>query len=62
VDSVIDGLVPFYIIMDVSVEYAFNKQWAVSGSINNPANKSYFTRRGSYPSPGIVPAAARRFY
>jgi len=61
--NAIDGLVPSYIIMDLSAEYVFNKQWALSGSINNLANRSYFTRRAdSYPGPGIVPADARSFY
>ena len=50
-------------IMDLSAEYVFNRQWAVSGSLNNLANKAYFTRRAdSYPGPGIVPSDARSFY
>lgn len=61
--NAIDGLIPSYVIMDLSADYAFNKRWALSGSINNLANKAYFTRRAdSYPGPGIVPADARSFY
>ena len=61
--NAIDGLIPSYIIMDLSAEYAISKQWAVSASLNNLANKAYFTRRAdSYPGPGIVPSDARSFY
>ncbi|MEP7277244.1 MAG: TonB-dependent receptor, partial [Bacteroidota bacterium] len=61
--NAIDGAIPSYIIMDLSAEYTFNRRWALSSSINNLANHSYFTRRAdSYPGPGIVPADARSFY
>ncbi len=61
--NAIDGLIPSYIIMDFTAQYTFNAQWTLSGSINNLANKAYFTRRAdSYPGPGIVPADARSFY
>jgi len=61
--NAIDGLIPSYIIMDVSAEYVFSKQLALSASLNNLANKAYFTRRAdSYPGPGIVPSDGRSFY
>ena len=61
--NAIDGLIPSYTIMDISAEYVFSKQWALSASLNNLANKAYFTRRAdSYPGPGIVPSDARSFY
>jgi Fe(3+) dicitrate transport protein len=61
--NAIDGVIPSYVIMDLSAEYVFNKKWTLSGSINNLANSAYFTRRAdSYPGPGIVPADARSVY
>ena len=62
-DNAIDGIVPAYTVMDLSADYAINKKWSVSASINNLGNAVYFTRRAdSYPGPGIVPADARSFY
>lgn len=61
--NAINGLVPSYTIMDLSAEYIINKNFAVSGTINNLTNQMYFTRRAdSYPGPGIIPSDARSFY
>lgn len=62
-DNAIDGLVPGYSIMDLSAEYQLNTHISLSGSVNNVADKHYFTRRAdSYPGPGIVPADGRSFF
>lgn len=56
----INGLVPAYTVMDFSARYQFNKTFALEGSVNNLADKRYFTRRAdSYPGPGIIPSDAR---
>jgi Fe(3+) dicitrate transport protein len=59
----IDGLVPAYTVMDISAGYKLNKTFTLQGTINNLADKRYFTRRAdSYPGPGIIPADARSFF
>jgi Fe(3+) dicitrate transport protein len=60
--SSVDGLIPSYSVMDLSVSYSY--KWAsLSAGINNLLNNSYFTRRADgYPGPGIIPADARSFY
>ncbi|WP_214072669.1 TonB-dependent receptor [Mucilaginibacter sp. dw_454] len=61
-DAII-GEIPAYTVMDLSASYRINKTFSVSGSCNNLANASYFTRRAeSYPGPGIIPADARGYY
>ncbi len=37
-DNAIDGLVPFYRIMDISAEYRLNRHFTLLGSVNNLAN------------------------
>lgn len=55
-DAVI-GLVPAYIVMDLSTRYSLKKNWSFELSINNLTNQKYFTRRASgYPGPGILPS------
>ena len=62
-DNAIDGKIPAYTVMDLTVEYRLNKHIGLSASANNLANNRYFTRRAdSYPGPGIVPSDARSFY
>lgn len=58
----VDGVVPAYQVMDLSASY--NWRWVtLSGSINNLANKKYFTRRADgYPGPGILPSDPRGYY
>jgi Fe(3+) dicitrate transport protein len=61
--NAINGLIPSYSIMDLTGEFQINKIFSVMGSINNLADKRYFTRRAdSYPGPGIIPSDARGFY
>jgi Fe(3+) dicitrate transport protein len=59
----VDGLVPAYTVMDLSTEYKLSGIFTLQGSVNNLADKRYFTRRAdSYPGPGIIPADARSFF
>jgi Fe(3+) dicitrate transport protein len=61
--NAINGLIPAYTVMDLSTEYKFNKTFTLQGTINNLADKRYFTRRAeSYPGPGIIPADARGYF
>jgi Fe(3+) dicitrate transport protein len=56
------GLIPSYLVMDVSFSYDLRLVRLQTG-INNLANASYFTRRANgYPGPGILPADGRSFY
>lgn len=58
--NAIDGLIPAYTVMDLSAEYKLSKIFTIQTSVNNLADKRYFTRRAeSYPGPGIIPADAR---
>ncbi|WP_428660710.1 TonB-dependent receptor domain-containing protein [Runella sp.] len=60
--SAVVGLIPAYSIMDVSLSYAFRK-FRIESTVNNLANKAYFTRRATgYPGPGILPSDGRSFY
>lgn len=60
--NALTGIVPSYMVMDLSVEYQI-KRFKLSGGINNLSNEVYFTRRAeSYPGPGIIPATPRSFY
>lgn len=60
--SAVVGLIPAYDIMDVSTSYQF-KRFKLEGSVNNLANRMYFTRRATgYPGPGILPSDGRSFY
>ncbi|MEO3403602.1 TonB-dependent receptor [Mucilaginibacter sp. CAU 1740] len=61
--NAIDGLVPAYTVMDFSAQYDLSKILTLEGSVNNLADKRYFTRRAdSYPGPGIIPANARSYF
>ena len=60
--SAVDGLIPAYQVMDLSLSYQY-KWLTVEGGNNNVLNAAYFTRRAvSYPGPGIIPADGRSFY
>ena len=60
--SAIEGLIPSYDIVDLSMKYQW-KQFILEGSINNVLDASYFTRRATgYPGPGIIPSQGRSFY
>jgi Fe(3+) dicitrate transport protein len=57
------GIIPAYTIMDLSLSYDFKKYFRLEGSVNNLANRMYFTRRATgYPGPGILPSDGRGFY
>ncbi|HEY0244497.1 MAG TPA: TonB-dependent receptor [Mucilaginibacter sp.] len=61
--NAINGLIPAYTVMDLSADYKLSKIFTLQGSVNNLADKRYFTRRAeSYPGPGIIPADARSFF
>ena len=58
----IEGTIPAYDIMDLSLSYTWKKLKLEAG-INNLLDNSYFTRRATgYPGPGIIPAEPRTFY
>lgn len=58
----IEGTIPAYDIMDLSLSYTWKKLKLETG-VNNLLNNSYFTRRATgYPGPGIIPAEPRTFY
>ena len=58
----IEGTIPTYDILDLSLSYSY-KKWKLEAGINNLLNNSYFTQRATgYPGPGIIPAQPRTFY
>ncbi len=58
----IEGSIPAYDILDLSLSYSY-KKWKLEAGINNLLNNSYFTQRATgYPGPGIIPAQPRTFY
>ncbi len=60
--SAIEGIIPAYQVMDLSVSYQYRAIHLAAG-INNLANEFYFTRRATgYPGPGIIPSDGRSFY
>ena len=57
------GLIPAYIVADVTVTYKVKSNVTVKAGVNNIANTNYFTRRaGGYPGPGALPADGRTGY
>ena len=57
------GLIPSYMVQDLSGSFKFLKHYNLKAGINNLTNERYFTRRsGGYPGPGILPADGRTFY
>ncbi len=58
----IEGSIPAYDIMDLSLSYSYRK-WKLEAGVNNLMGNTYFTRRATgYPGPGIIPAEPRTFY
>ncbi len=57
------GLIPAYIVADVTLTYKVKSNVTVKAGVNNIANTNYFTRRaGGYPGPGALPADGRTGY
>jgi Fe(3+) dicitrate transport protein len=60
--TAVDGAIPAFNVMDLSVSYNWRKFTLYSG-INNLSDSKYFTRRADgYPGPGILPADIRNWY
>jgi len=60
--NAVDGLIPAFEVMDLSLSYSWRTITVFTG-INNLTNKKYFTRRADgYPGPGILPADRRNLY
>ncbi len=60
--SGIQGEIPAYDIMDVSLSYTY-KKWKLETGVNNVLDNTYFTRRATgYPGPGIIPAEPLTWY
>ena len=60
--TAIEGIIPAYQVMDLSLSYGF--KWVkLETGVNNLLDESYFTRRATgYPGPGIIPAERRSVY
>lgn len=60
--SGIQGAIPAYSILDLSLSYKF-RMFQIEAGANNLLNQWYFTRRATgYPGPGIIPSAPRTWY
>lgn len=60
--TAVDGAIPAFAVMDLSLSYNWRAFTLFSG-VNNLANAKYFTRRADgYPGPGIIPADRRNLY
>jgi len=60
--NAIEGIIPAYVVMDVSGSYEW-KQFRLEAGINNLTDRAYFTRRATgYPGPGIIPSTGRAWY
>ena len=60
--TAVDGLIPAFSVMDLSVSYNW-RMFTLYTGINNLADEKYFTRRADgYPGPGILPADKRNLY
>ena len=58
-----NGLIPSYIVTDITATYKFSKFLSIKTGINNLMDERYFTRRGGgYPGPGALPADGRTFF
>jgi Fe(3+) dicitrate transport protein len=58
-----NGLIPSYIVTDLTASYQFPKYINIKAGINNLLDERYFTRRGGgYPGPGALPADGRTFF
>jgi Fe(3+) dicitrate transport protein len=60
--NAVNGIIPAYSIMDLSLKYSYRWLQFETG-VNNMLNASYFTRRAvAYPGPGIIPSIPRNYY
>ena len=60
--TAIEGIIPSYQVMDISLGYQY-KKYSLETGINNLLDQEYFTRRATgYPGPGIIPSDGRSFY
>lgn len=60
--TAVDGAIPAFTVMDLSVSYNW-RMFTIYSGINNLTNTKYFTRRADgYPGPGILPADIRSWY
>lgn len=60
--SAVFGIVPAYSVMDLGFSYRI-KKIKIEATVNNLANRMYFTRRATgYPGPGILPSDGRSYY
>jgi Fe(3+) dicitrate transport protein len=60
--SAIYGLIPAYLVMDLTSTFTYKKV-TLNAGINNLLNTIYFTRRAEgYPGPGIIPADPLNVY
>ncbi|NJW53996.1 TonB-dependent receptor domain-containing protein [Salinimicrobium oceani] len=58
----IEGAIPAYDILDLSLSYSLGR-FKLEAGINNLLDNSYFTRRATgYPGPGIIPAQPLTWY
>jgi Fe(3+) dicitrate transport protein len=58
-----NGLIPSYVVTDLTATYKFAKYLNIKAGINNLTDEIYFTRRaGGYPGPGALPADGRTFF
>lgn len=59
----IEGQIPAYHIVDLSLSYKFLKYFKIESGVTNLTDNAYFTRRATgYPGPGIIPSAPRLYY
>ncbi|GAB4199556.1 MAG: TonB-dependent receptor [Bacteroidia bacterium] len=59
----IEGIIPAYKVMDVSLSYKFNSHLKINFGVNNITDEKYFTlRTDEYPGPGIIPSIGRMIY
>jgi Fe(3+) dicitrate transport protein len=62
-DDAVVGLIPAYVVLDLSTSARVGAHWRVQGGVNNLADRHYFTRRtDEYPGPGIIPSVGRSVY
>lgn len=60
--SAVFGTIPSYSVMDLSLSYQF-KKFRLETTVNNLADRMYFTRRATgYPGPGIIPSDGRSYF
>ena len=60
--TAIEGIIPSYTVMDVSMQYTLGR-YRIDAGVNNLSDSIYFTRRATgYPGPGIIPSTGRSVY